>query len=245
MSEPEGFLARWTRRKREAQAETARTPASAPESKPDESPRIAGPSGSATPSAARDTRTGSTGTAPSVSEDAAAETFDIASLPPIESITATTDIRAFMAPGVPPELTRAALRRAWSADPAIRDFVGIAENQWDFTAPNEILGFGPLDSGEDIARLVAKVFGDPLPDSSPEPQDAGAGANASVAADAEKDPQRNSIEEARQPACESETEATPGIVQCGENNLATQYSTAAEDDLAPERPRGHGGALPQ
>ena len=28
--------------------------------------------------------------------------FDLASLPPIESITAATDIRAFLAPGVPP-----------------------------------------------------------------------------------------------------------------------------------------------
>ena len=37
------------------------------------------------------------------------------------SITAATDIRAFLAPGVPAELTRAALRRAWTADPAIRD----------------------------------------------------------------------------------------------------------------------------
>ena len=44
----------------------------------------------------------------------------------IESITADTDIRAFLAPGVPVQLTRAALRRVWETDPAIRDFVGLA-----------------------------------------------------------------------------------------------------------------------
>ena len=62
--------------------------------------------------------------------------FDIASLPPIESINALTDVTAFLRQGVPAELTRAALRRVWTADPAIRDFVGLAENAWDFTDPD-------------------------------------------------------------------------------------------------------------
>ena len=35
-----------------------------------------------------------------------------AALPPIESVTANSDIRAFLAPGVPAELTQEALRRA-------------------------------------------------------------------------------------------------------------------------------------
>jgi 6-methylsalicylate decarboxylase len=44
-------------------------------------------------------------------------------------------IRAFLRPGVPAELARAALRRAWVADPAIRDFIGLAESSRDFNAP--------------------------------------------------------------------------------------------------------------
>ena len=56
-------------------------------------------------------------------------------LPSIDTITIDTDIRAFLKSRVPAELTRAALRRAWISDPAIRDFVGIAENQWDFNDP--------------------------------------------------------------------------------------------------------------
>ena len=79
---------------------------------------------------------------------ASAPAFDPASLPPIESIGADSDIRPFLAVGVPAELTCAALRCAWAADPAIRDFIGIAESQWDFNAPDAIPGFGPLTAAE-------------------------------------------------------------------------------------------------
>jgi hypothetical protein len=72
------------------------------------------------------------------------QAFHSASLPSIHTITADSDIVAFLQSGVPAELTRAALRRAWTSDPAIRDFVGIAENQWNFNDPNGIPGFGPL-----------------------------------------------------------------------------------------------------
>ena len=77
-------------------------------------------------------------------EAAKNEPFDPASLPSIDAITAATNIIAFLQSDVPAELTRAALRRAWTSDPAIRDFVGIAEDQWDFNDPNGTPGFGPL-----------------------------------------------------------------------------------------------------
>src|ERR1700756_5749582 len=57
------------------------------------------------------------------------EPFDPASLPSIDSIVADTDIVGFLQSGVPAELTRAALRQAWLTDPAIRDFIGVADNQ--------------------------------------------------------------------------------------------------------------------
>jgi hypothetical protein len=85
--------------------------------------------------------------------------FDPASLPSIESIAAGTDVIAFLRAGVPAELTRAALRRAWTTDPAIRDFIGIAENQWDFNDPNAIPGFGPLgptESGIDVLAQISR-----------------------------------------------------------------------------------------
>src|SRR5215471_13846707 len=79
-------------------------------------------------------------------------------LPPIESLDAGSDITPFLASGVPAELTRQALRRAWTADPAIRDFVGLSENAWDFTVSDGVPGFGPL-SAEDARRLVARATG--------------------------------------------------------------------------------------
>jgi hypothetical protein len=85
------------------------------------------------------------------------EPFDPASLPSIGSITADTDIVAFLKSDVPMELTRAALRRAWTGDPAIRDFIGIADNQWDFNDPNGISGFGPLDATESGVTFFAQV----------------------------------------------------------------------------------------
>jgi len=94
------------------------------------------------------------------------EPFDPASLPSIGSITADTDIVAFLKSDVPTELTRAALRQAWTSDPAIRDFIGIADNQWDFNDPYGIPGFGRLDAAESGVTFLAQVLGTPgeMPD---------------------------------------------------------------------------------
>src|SRR6266567_3492109 len=91
--------------------------------------------------------------------DAVDEPFDPASLPSIETITINTDIRGFLQSRVPPELTRSALRRAWASDPAIRDFIGIAENQWDFNDPSSIPGFGLLGATDNVPALLAQAIG--------------------------------------------------------------------------------------
>ena len=84
---------------------------------------------------------------------------DSKDLLPIDAITVDTDIRAFLKSRVPAELTRSALRRAWISDPAIRDYIGIAENQWDFNDPTAIPGFGPLQRTDDISALLEQAFG--------------------------------------------------------------------------------------
>jgi hypothetical protein len=91
-------------------------------------------------------------------EAAADEPFDPSGLPSIEAITVDTDVRGFLQSRVPAELTRAALRQVWTSDPAIRDFVGIAENQWDFNDPNAIPGFGPLGVTDGQA-ILTQVLG--------------------------------------------------------------------------------------
>jgi Protein of unknown function (DUF3306) len=87
------------------------------------------------------------------------ETFDPASLPSIETITVDTDVRGFLQSRVPAALTRAALRQAWASDPAIRDFIGIAENQWDFNDPTAMPGFGPMLETDNMPALLARALG--------------------------------------------------------------------------------------
>src|ERR1700730_17666164 len=99
-----------------------------------------------------------TAAAPPQAEGAQDRPFDPASLPSLEQIVADTDIGAFLQSGVPAELTRAALLRAWVSDPVIRDFIGIAENQWDFNDPNGIPGFGPLPSAGGAPVVVTQAL---------------------------------------------------------------------------------------
>ena len=136
MTAPENSLSRWSRLKREAASRgQARTDH-------DDTPAFSDGLTNAQPEGALDEGL-----------------VDPQDLPPIDAITADTDIRAFLKSRVPAELTRAALRRAWTNDPVIRDFIGIAENQWDFNDPTAIPGFGPLQGTDDISALLEQAFG--------------------------------------------------------------------------------------
>ncbi|WEJ12100.1 DUF3306 domain-containing protein (plasmid) [Sinorhizobium sp. M103] len=61
-------------------------------------------------------------------------------LPHLEDLTAESDVAAFLKKGVPLALKHAALRKAWSLDPGIRDFVGPSEYAWDFNKPGSMGG---------------------------------------------------------------------------------------------------------
>jgi hypothetical protein len=136
MTAPENFVSRWARLKREVTPTCKIEPVV-------EAPQ---PATAVTPGA---------GSVPVQhgSDAAIDEAFDPASLPSIEAIASDTDIRAFLHSRVPAELTRVALRRAWASDPAIRDFIGIAENQWDFNDPDAMPGFGPLWGTDNLPGL--------------------------------------------------------------------------------------------
>jgi hypothetical protein len=82
-------------------------------------------------------------------------------LPSLDSIDAHTDIRVFLRGGVPADVQRAALRRAWTVDPAIRDFRERQENDWDFTNADGVPGFGELGPEVDVEQMVARILGDP------------------------------------------------------------------------------------
>jgi len=134
----EGFLSRWSRLKRETE-----TPEPPPRGETDLS--------SAPADADSPHRTSSL-----PEEEGLTEPVDPASLPPVESLGADSDYTRFLAPGVPEELKLLALRKAWSCDPAIAEFRGFAEYDWDCNAP----GYGQLLPTDDVKALVDAVFGD-------------------------------------------------------------------------------------
>ena len=143
MTEPENFLKRWSKRK------LAERDRSKDEHAANQHPPVEHDASAAEP--------------PQIDGmvKASDETFSLADLPPIDSIAANTDVTAFLRPGVPPDLTRAALRRAWTSDPAIRDFVGLVENGWDFNNPSAMAGFGAITADE-VAQLTSKIIGEPM-----------------------------------------------------------------------------------
>jgi hypothetical protein len=226
MSE-EDFLKRWSRRKREVAKEEAQ--------------QTRAPDAPARPSAP-------------VSEKPEAA-FDPASLPSLESITELTDIKAFLREGVPADLTRAALRRVWAADPSIRDFVGLAENAWDFTDPNAMPGFGPLEATEEVRRLIARVVGEIGQSAQSALSDAGGPAEH----EENRSQSKAIITEARGTARAPEEQPKQLAAQELGNTAADQVMPRSnKQDIAPqhdlaeahEKPkqishRGHGGALPR
>jgi hypothetical protein len=235
MTDREGFLLRWSRRKRNAaDAEPDRAEAASPE----ESVRADAPQAGQKEKAL--------GTPPDAAEgknEAAEPAFDLSKLPSIDSITAETDIRAFLAPGVPPALTQAALRRAWSVDPKIRDFIEVAENQWDFTAPG-VPGFDLSPPTGDIKRMLAQILGDPPADEVREAKEneRSEGAPASsIAPDSHRD-----VNEPAQSAISGQKDSAQQVaaVESDSADVATQKSSVSRDE-PPAPKRGHGGAMPR
>ncbi|MDW8443308.1 MAG: DUF3306 domain-containing protein [Acetobacteraceae bacterium] len=149
----EGFLARWSRRKRAARE--GRPVAAEPEVGPPSPEPEAAPAADA-----------------GAAEE---EPVDLESLPKIEEITLETDLSVFFRKGVPAALRNAALRRAWSLDPTIRDFIGPADYAWDWNTPGGVPDFvDQVGETPAIRALVERMF-------SPSPPSAGrAGRRASL-----------------------------------------------------------------
>lgn len=224
----EDFLKRWSRRKRAAEEEAAKAPVALQPNHNFESDK---------------------GTNPAVSqaEVKADDEFDLASLPPIDSITGASDVTAFLQKGVPVELTRAALRRAWVADPAIRDFIGLAENAWDFNDPNAMPGFGPLDwTPEQVRQQVVAMFGETR--RAVEAMAEGTNDLAPLVQHPADDKGSPTPPEPDTQASEHEPPAAP-LVASATDEQSVQISAAQQDnkqkDTAPQQRRGHGSALPR
>jgi hypothetical protein len=215
MNDPDNFLSRWSRRKQEAGQGAEKENK---KSETDEAVSASAPENHGKPAAA-----------PEIPE------FDVKSLPTIDSISAETDISAFMRAGVPETLKHTALRRAWSSDPTIRDFVGLNENYWDAAGPDGIAGFGDLDPNLDVKRMVSELFGETPQQQIPsEP-------GVDRVADSPPSPPRDTSEPVPLPA-----EASPPAEDVSQSNKIAAAQTEPQES-APDKKftRRHGGAMPQ
>ncbi len=140
-------------------------------------------------------------------------------LPPIESLGADSDYTVFLARDVSRVLQAQALRVAWTSDPAIANFRGMADYDWDFNAP----GYGDLAPGDDAATWLSQVV---RSGASLLTQEASAAPSPLAATTIPPAPIAEKI-----PA-ERVTEATIAAPETAEKNVA-----------APVR-RRHGGAMP-
>jgi len=216
MNDPDNFLSRWSRRKQEAG-----------EGKEKEKNETGEPLAAPAPEN-QQAKPAAPGAAPSPE-------FDVESLPPIESISAETDITAFMRTGVSETLKHAALRRAWASDPAIRNFVGLNENFWDAAGPDGIPGFGDLDPNLDVRRMISEIFGE-----APR-QDASLHSEADKVADSSTLPIPNQPKVADPPPPHA---ATAEVIPQRNENAAAQTESP---EPTPEKKfsRRHGGAMPK
>jgi hypothetical protein len=179
---------------------------------------------------------------------------DVASLPPVESITAESDIRAFLAPGIPPELTRAALRRAWVADPKIREFIGLSENSWDFNAAGAIPGFGPLEMTDELRRRITQFVGRNIvpeaADASPATATAAPERPAAIEPPAESDAGNGEVSMPQPPASpaeplQSDVTSPDRSAQGEPTQVAVQCEPQPRDRIGVAAKGPHGGALPK
>jgi hypothetical protein len=228
MTEPGNFILRWARLKRDSDRR-----------------HKTDVSGSLPPDSLETVSAGAEGVAAQPRTEAAAdESFDLASLPSIEAITADTDIRGFLQSRVPAELTRAALRQAWANDPAIRDFIGIAENQWDFNDLNAIPGFGPLQATDNAPAVLAQALGRPdeLAEMIPEmPVSVELSLSAATIEPADLD---RSVQQTFDGSPSTNDIRSLPDDESGEGTATNSDGIAKRDD-PPENHRSHGSALPR
>jgi Protein of unknown function (DUF3306) len=224
MTARETFVARWARLKRASDIE--------PET---------GPAGVQPDSAA----SAGVETQPTEHRDEVVDDpFDPASLPSIETITGDTDISGFLQNRVPAALTRAALRQAWVSDPAIRDFIGIAENQWDFNDPNSMPGFGPMLATDNVPTLLARALGggDKLAGMIPEIT---APAQNALLTVADREPSNPDLNSQRTSERSSAADEIGNLPDDSHESPATRNTGVAEEDDSSPSHRSHGSALPR
>jgi hypothetical protein len=144
----QGFLSRWSRRKRAIAEQEA--------SETDLAPALPQPALAAPP-------------AP-VAPDEPAPEPEMVEPPSLDLVDKDFDVAHWLRQNVPESWKLAAMRRAWETDPAIRDFENPARDYaLDWNTPGGAPGYGPLTESDDVEGMVRGIFGEPpTPEIEPE-----------------------------------------------------------------------------
>lgn len=127
-----GFLARWSRRKRQAETPAREPSVSETDAASSENDEPFDPDKLAIP------------------------------LPSIDDLKPGDTLVAFMQKGVPDVIRNAALRKMWALDPMVRDFRSEAlDYAWDWNTPGGVPGSGPLGIGDRVEEIVEALFSPP------------------------------------------------------------------------------------
>ncbi|GJE16012.1 DUF3306 domain-containing protein [Methylobacterium marchantiae] len=209
------FLSRWSKRKRALVRDTA------PVAVPAEAPQVE----DASPSDA-------------VDESDLLSPEELAKLPSVDSLTAATDLTQFLRAGVPLLMRKAALRRMWSVDTDIRDYVSEArEYAYDWNAVGGVPGNGPLLPTDDIKAMLRDIFdGTPAPEDTSEPAVAEQelGEAETVTSAANEDAEANGVDPDPEFAAAQESLPNPALAE----------PRRSPEEATVTRPRRHGGAVP-
>ncbi len=230
------FLSRWARRKEAVRAaEQLELPIAADTAATGEAVAAVRPDEAAPPMVAE---------ADAGSQPATATADLLASLPSLDDLTPETDLTAFFQAGVPTALRNAALRRMWSLDPAIRDFVSEArEYAYDWNTPGGVPGMGPLLPTDDVKAMLKRVIdGIPTEDAA-EPE---AETNEIATASGEDPAAPVGADSPELAAITQSEEVPPPAVDPQPLEVSLPDSRVETVQSAPHRPRlrRHGGAMP-
>jgi hypothetical protein len=244
------FLARWSRRKSEAKQAAPAPVEEALDEAPVDLEPTHGDGAAAGPVA-------QLGEAPDAPVEITAE--EIAALPPVESLSSASDLAPFLRRGVPMLLRNAALRRMWTVDPAIRDFLNDArEYAYDWNTPGGVPGLGPMSATDDVKAMVRRIFNDPVEEPAVAEKNAMAPGEGKPAAAVEsptiEDQEPAAADDRPVAVVEESAPLIPTPPVATTPDAATQESDAldartasapqAATQAGSQRPRRHGGATP-
>lgn len=251
-----GFLRRWSERK----AATREAEAARPEPTDDTLVQGAAATGAALPHedaalTRGPQRSGSDSDSEQSAPSLSPSEIDarLADLPLLDDIGPETDIRPFLQDFVPAALRKAAMRRAWSADPIISTHLDVARDYaWEFNSGDLPVGFSRSLDQHSLQRsldALGKIGEEPLKKVFPVKEEVQAEAGSVAAAQTEDATQNaaGTSAEGEPMVPQGEDLAAPAAVET-EGATAPALPTADAEPAAPQRglvlrPK-HGTALP-